>query len=299
MQEMIMKRLLNVATKKGWSFKLSDHTLSSKVLHPRESLTISGRFKNNGFRIGTVYVQILIADPYDHNNVLFDSHRDLDENRKRTLRIVDISTGDQGEFSLSWLIPEDIKPSVYDLKIMLWNPPKLFKERKTGLFDQTPWLGCFEVLNQKKSTNRIRLFISYSWKNEKHQNWVQELYEELIKYGYEVCFDKQYIRPGEEITHYMERMMHSSDFIIMICSDEYTKKSNNRLGGVGYETVIVTNIYLNTKEKWKYIPIIRDNKEKMIPIYLGSALYVDMDCDNWRGQPFQSIIKSIEKAANK
>ncbi len=104
--------------------------------------------------------------------------------------------------------------------------------------------------------------------------------------------------PGEEITYFIERGISTCDFIILVCSEDYTRKANNREGGVGMESIVGSSIYLNTKDKRKFIPVVRDNSlpsHKKLPTYLGSALYIDMSQRNWKGEPLRQLIRSIFK----
>lgn len=292
---LFIKRIYNVIKVHGWSFKLVNFNLSTRVLRAGQSLTVHGNVKNDGIRTGSVYIQVLIANPYNHKEVVFDSNKHFSSNTKRSLRIVDVEKNETEAFACTWFIPENTRSSVYDIKIIVWNPPKLFEEKYTWAFDESKWHGGLEILDKSSAGFDKTIFISYTWLNIKHQEWVQRLYEELIKLEYNVCFDKQYLKPGEEITHYMERMMTFADAILLICSDEYTSRANKRIGGVGYETVISTSMYLSESNKSKFIPILRDNESGEIPTFLGSTLYIDMNERNWKGLPLQLLHSKLSE----
>jgi hypothetical protein len=85
-----------------------------------------------------------------------------------------------------------------------------------------------------------------------------------------------------------------------VCSDEYTTKANNRTGGAGYETQMAAQRYYHSdvNHKEKFIPVVRDNSlppDKKIPAYLGKTLFIDMDNENWEGEPLQKLIISINR----
>lgn len=292
----------------GWSFNLTSYTVSTRVAEAGQDILISGKIFNDGLRLGTAYVVVLIADPYDHERIVFDSDRDLVKPFKRSLRIVDIPSFRSARFALTWSIPKDIESSVYDIKVQIWNPPKLFKKNTEQfhpyLFHETSWSGVFEVAenvehNQEVSRSKPKAFISYAWFTEEHQRWVQHLADELVKNGIEVVLDKRNLFPGEEITHFIERSISTCDFMILVCSEEYTRKANDRDGGVGMEAVVGSSTYFNTKDKRRFVPIVRDNSlpsNTKLPIYLGSALYVDMSTGDWRAEPMRQLVHSIFSA---
>ena len=120
------RRIWNIARCQGWSFCFEDWSLPKTVVQPGDDLVIRGVVKNNGLRIGTVYVSVLIANPFDHNEIVFDSDRDMEEGERRTLRIVDLSNRVATKFAFAWRIPANMAVGVYDLRLQLWNmlPPK-------------------------------------------------------------------------------------------------------------------------------------------------------------------------------
>jgi hypothetical protein len=278
------------------------------VAQPGQDILITGKIINDGLRLGTAYVVVLIADPYNHNRIIFDSDRDLEEPFKRSLRIVDIPRLGESSFALTWSIPKQIESGVYDIKVQIWNPPKLFKKKTKQfhpfLFHETSWSGLFEVAeelapNENQRRAKPKAFISYAWFTEAHQVWVQEFADELVKNGIEVVLDKRNLFPGEEITHFIERGISTCDFMILVCSEEYTRKANEREGGVGMEAVVGSSSYFNTKDKRRFVPVVRDNSlpsSKKLPVYLGSALYIDMSSNNWKGEPLRKLVYSIFRA---
>ena len=125
-----------------------------------------------------------------------------------------------------------------------------------------------------------------------------ELADYLVRNGVDVIVDKRDLVPGEEITEFIERGIRQSDVLLLICSEEYTKKANARLGGVGMETVISTSQFLNARKTKKFIPIKRNSHgsgENVLPTYLGSTLYVDMDRKDWNGVALQELLAGIFK----
>ena len=301
----MFRTIKNIVKCDGWSFRLRSYSVSTRVAQPGQDILISGEILNDGLRLGTTYVVVLISDPYDHDRLVFDSDRDLAEPFKRSLRIVDIPRFKSTRFALTWNIPKEIQSSVYDIRIQLWNPPKLFKMNTEKfypyLFWDSGWSGLLEIAEQipllNANTNKgPKAFISYAWHTDSHQAWVQELADELVKNGIEVVLDKRNLFPGQEITHFIERGISICDFMILVCSEEYTRKANDREGGVGMESVVGSSTYFNTKDKRRFVPVVRDNKlpsSEKLPVYLGTALYIDMSSENWKAEPLRQLVHSI------
>ncbi|MFI8573512.1 toll/interleukin-1 receptor domain-containing protein [Stenotrophomonas bentonitica] len=91
-----------------------------------------------------------------------------------------------------------------------------------------------------------RLFISYSWSSPAHQEWVIELATRLVNNGVDVILDRWELREGHDSIHFMEKMVTdpSVTHVVMISDESYAKKADDRSGGVGTETTIISkNVY--------------------------------------------------------
>ena len=104
------------------------------------------------------------------------------------------------------------------------------------------------------STEAKKVFISYSWKV---QEKVIELAERLISNGIDVILDVYDLKEGQDKYAFMEKSVNdpSVDKVLIICDRSYMEKANDRSGGVGDETVIISpEIYGQMKQE-KFIPI--------------------------------------------
>jgi len=122
-----------------------------------------------------------------------------------------------------------------------------------------------------------KVFISYSWENEAHKNWVRRLAVELQDNGTEVVLDQWDSYPGMDIPMYMEKSVRESDFVLLICTPPFARKANSGTGGVGYEKIVVTGeIFVGSNSAGKFIPIVRSGApEEALPSCLKSKLYLD------------------------
>ncbi|GIN27212.1 MULTISPECIES: toll/interleukin-1 receptor domain-containing protein [Bacillus] len=122
-----------------------------------------------------------------------------------------------------------------------------------------------------------RIFISYSWESEEHKKLVNDLGEKLENDGLEVTIDQWDVRPGDELALYMERAIKESDYVLIICSEGYKTKADNRIGGSGYEAKIITSNILANQHIKKFIPIyVGGEWDKVAPEFIKGNMYVDL-----------------------
>lgn len=138
------------------------------------------------------------------------------------------------------------------------------------------------------------VFISYSWDNIEHKEWVLNLANRLVKSGIDVHLDQYDLSAGKEMTYFMEKAM-TCDKILVIMTPEYKTKADDRTGGVGYEYSLITNsLFKSTPDNENIIPILRSgNKEISSPSYLGTRIYFDMKDDSLFENNFFELLRAI------
>lgn len=120
-----------------------------------------------------------------------------------------------------------------------------------------------------------KCFISYSWDSQQHRDWVLRLAEDLRAGGVEISLDRD-VKPGESVTQFMEVAIRDSDFVLVVCTPKYAEKANSRIGGVGYETGIVTGELYHLAPTGKFVPILRNGSlRSALPTYLLDRLAID------------------------
>jgi hypothetical protein len=77
------------------------------------------------------------------------------------------------------------------------------------------------------------VFISHSWDSVTHKRWVRELAERLVTSGVKVSLDQWDVGPGESLTKLMEEQIITCDYVLVICTPQYARRSKERRGGVG------------------------------------------------------------------
>ncbi|WP_394168350.1 toll/interleukin-1 receptor domain-containing protein [Saccharospirillum alexandrii] len=128
--------------------------------------------------------------------------------------------------------------------------------------------------------NPPRVFISYSHDSAEHKEWVLEFATTLRNRGVDAILDQWDLQPGDDLPHFMETQLASSDFVLIVCTDKYVEKANSGEGGVGYEKMIVTSTLLSRIDSNKVIPIIRQSGTNETPTFLKTKLYVNFSNDS-------------------
>ena len=85
-----------------------------------------------------------------------------------------------------------------------------------------------------------KAFISYSYDDSVHQDWVLRLATRLRTDGIDVTLDLWHLAFGDQLPLFMERAVRENQFVLIACTPRYKERSDNRQGGVGYEGDIMT-----------------------------------------------------------
>ncbi|WP_298574100.1 toll/interleukin-1 receptor domain-containing protein [uncultured Porphyromonas sp.] len=142
-----------------------------------------------------------------------------------------------------------------------------------------------------------KAFISYSWDNEDHKNWVARLAADLRGHGIDCILDQWDARAGEDLPKFMEQMT-ASDYVICIISQAYTTKANiGEAGGVQYEKRILSAKLYNEGVKGSIIPILRNNPDRSIPTFLFSIQYIDFCVDEDYEEKYEELCRLLHKAS--
>ena len=148
--------------------------------------------------------------------------------------------------------------------------------------------------------NVPKVFISYSWESKEHSDWVNSLADKLLADGIEAIIDNYDVSPGDRLPKFMESSIKDSDYVIIICTEEYKRKANNREKGVGYESHIISAELYNNHNDRKFIPIIRQGDfNTAVPTYLDGKLAIDLRGNPFNETSYKDLIASIFKVKKK
>jgi hypothetical protein len=103
-------------------------------------------------------------------------------------------------------------------------------------------------------------FVSYSWDSDTHKAWVKDLAARLRADGIDVTLDHWSLAPGDQLPAFMEAAVRANDFVLIVCTPRYRDRSDQRMGGVGYEGDIMTAEVMAKRDHRKFIPILRSGE---------------------------------------
>jgi len=149
--------------------------------------------------------------------------------------------------------------------------------------------------NMRKSEERVEptAFISYSWDDNGHKDWVRTLAIALQEKGVYVHLDQWDIGLGGSLPDFMEGI-DDVDFIIVVCTKGYLEKSQREGGGVKFEDSIIKAKKLQGIEPERIIPIFKEGLENVPPYLQGKyGLTIDSQVD------FESKIEELIRHIHK
>lgn len=145
--------------------------------------------------------------------------------------------------------------------------------------------------------NAPRVFVSYSREGREHEAWVLEFASSLRRNGVDSVLDQWDLKPGHDMTLFMESQIRDSDFVILVCTPTYAEKSNIASGGVGYEKNIISAEMLQSRDlRPKFIPVLREgNFDTALPTYLGSKFAIDFRSSRDQTEALGELLRAIHE----
>lgn len=143
-----------------------------------------------------------------------------------------------------------------------------------------------------------KVFISYSWTSDEHEAWVINLATRLRKDGVDAFIDKWLLKPGHDRFAFMEQMIVSKDVhkVIVVCDKGYKEKADQRIGGVGVESQVISqHIYTKVRQE-KFIPVIAERDENgdvPVPTFMSYLIYIDLSDEKRFETGYKQLLYSI------
>jgi hypothetical protein len=217
-----------------------------------------------------------------------------------------LSTDDEiGKRTFVFLMQEMLESGKVDLSPEYFSS-KLLK-RATSKFDMMASIYLLkvalgEITSHANKAAAIsaeeqaqRVFISYSWDNEIHKEWVLALSNRLIENGVDVILDRYELTAGKHISFFAENSIASSDKVLMIFTRGYKRKADQRVAGVGYEYSLINRaLYENQVRQDKFIPVLRDGSmAESVPEFMKQYIYIDMTNDGDYERNVEVLLKTL------
>ncbi len=148
-------------------------------------------------------------------------------------------------------------------------------------------------------SDRLKVFISYSWDDDQHIDWVLKLAKDLSEqFGIYIILDRYDLPAGGNLTYFMEQALLSANKVLMILTPNYKQGAEKRTNGVGYEFAMISQeLFQNQTDNAKFIPVLRKgNSDESLPGYLKTLVYHSMmDDDSYSSNLFELTRVLYEK----
>ena len=145
-----------------------------------------------------------------------------------------------------------------------------------------------------KGENLRSAFISYSWDDDVHCDWVQKLAERLRADGVAISIDKCETVPGDQLPAFMERAIRDNEYVVIVCTPRYKHCSDARQGGVGYEGDIMTAEISSTQNHRKFVPILRSGSwQEAAPSWLSGKYYIKLTGDPYSERDYEELVRTL------
>jgi hypothetical protein len=139
-----------------------------------------------------------------------------------------------------------------------------------------------------------RAFISYSWDDDAHKEWVKHLATRLRTDGVDVTLDRWHAAPGDQIPAFMERAVRENDFVIAVCTPRFKERSDARGGGVGYEGDIMTAFVFTSVADKKFIPVLRRGSWiEAAPTWLLGRANIDLSGEPYSESEYEELLRTL------
>lgn len=121
-----------------------------------------------------------------------------------------------------------------------------------------------------KPKELLRVFISHTSNSEDDVEWVKQLALFLIDHGIQARLDRFHLRRGMDLPQWMCNELALAKKVIVVCDKAYKQKADGRLGGVGWETMIIQgDIAALPPDSTKYQVVVRtEDIGEGLPLYL-------------------------------
>lgn len=149
-----------------------------------------------------------------------------------------------------------------------------------------------------KRINQPKVFISYAWGTDDYQRKVLSFASSLISDGIDVLLDKWNVSAGNDLNSFMEKSVVDPTVtnVLILLDENYTNKANQKMGGVGTETQIISQQVYASVEQRKFIPIVFErnaNGDVCKPAYLISRFHFDLSKEESYDKEYHNLVKTL------
>lgn len=128
-----------------------------------------------------------------------------------------------------------------------------------------------------------KVFVSYSWDSDDHQQRVKLLVDDLRRDGFDATMDLYALNPPEGLPAWMLNSIRKADYVLMVITETYRKRCEGdedpgKGKGVKWETGIITRrIYQDEFKNGKFLPVVLNKADAdAMPSVLIGNVYFDV-----------------------
>jgi hypothetical protein len=181
---------------------------------------------------------------------------------------------------------EDFVLRSYDTSYPVWYKDQIAKlsEPKSSLSPTA----------MASTTKHPKVFVSYSRDSEEHQQWVIELTGKLRHAGVDAVMDEFRVGPGGDLAHFMEQNISKADRVLLICTEKFVQRMDDREGGVGYEAYIASAELMKNVKTAKFIPVVRQkSKNPKLPIGMDTKYRINLSHGASYEKELEKLIRNL------
>jgi hypothetical protein len=141
----------------------------------------------------------------------------------------------------------------------------------------------------------MRVFVSYSHTSPEHEEWVKRLGTFLRDSGIDARLDIWNLRHGMDLPQFMTNELALAERVIIISDEKYAEKADGRVGGVGWETMIVQgDIASQPPDNTKYLVIVHSKSvEAGLPRYLKTKFVIHWPDATFDEKNKQTLLREL------
>ena len=150
----------------------------------------------------------------------------------------------------------------------------------------------------ERKIDKPKVFISYAWGEEAYNEKVISFATDLKNDGVDVMLDRWSLKEGFDTVSFMEKSVTDPEItnVLILLDPIYTEKADNRNGGVGTETQILSPEVYKKIEQEKIIPIVFERDENgdiCKPLYLESRLHFDLTKEESYDDEYKRLVRRL------
>ena len=148
-----------------------------------------------------------------------------------------------------------------------------------------------------------KVFISYAWSSKDYEMKVLAFATSLKGDGIDVVLDKWAVSGGNDMNSFMEKSVNDPSVtnVLILLDETYAMKANNRQGGVGTETQIISQEVYKAVDQTKFIPVVFERSSDgsiCKPTYLQGRYHYDLTNPDTYSEQYQSLVRSLYGVEN-